>query len=151
MRATIKVTRAPRLDIPRLTRNETRQVVTVVSGVVKAGISAGDLPNGSPARPLAVRERNGRRSGYAIFKQRKTGRNKRDWNLTGAMMGSLRVTVSDPAVGIIKFGADQNNKAAIRQAQDQMFDISKDAEKAGTEEARKYWDKAVARQNRSNP
>lgn len=149
MRATIKVTRAPRLDIPRFTRNEMRDITESVKDAEVGRIKEAKLPDGSPARPLAVVERNGRRSGYAIQKQRKTGRNRRDWTFTGAMLNGLKVTVSDPSTGIIKFSSDQVRKAAIRQASDEMFDLSADGEKAGSKTAAQYLDKAIVRANRA--
>lgn len=148
MRIKTKVTRQVKLGAPRFTRSEMREICDETKDAEVERIGKALKSDLTPAAPLKVKHRkSGAPYGYAIEKQKKKGRNKRDWNWNGAMLGSLRSTVSNPDRGVIKFSSDQVKKAAIRDAKDDMFGLSKRGEKAGGAIAARYLPKALKRAN----
>jgi len=127
-----------------------REIAEAAKDAEVARIKSAKKPDLSPAKPLMVKvAKSGRRYGYAIWKQRKSGRNKRDWyglgNNPEHMMDALRVTVSNPELSIIKFPNSVYKRAIIRELADEMFDLSRLGEKAGYETAAKYLEKALKR------
>lgn len=139
-RVSLIVRNMPRLSLPRFTRPEMKSIGEAVKDAEIARIKSATKPDGSQAAPLSRR--------YAISKTRRTGRNKRDWTLSGGMLDSLRATASSPTKAIIKFSAEQQQKAIIRERKDEMFDLSNRGEKAGANIASLHWDKAVRRANK---
>lgn len=146
MRIKSKIVRVPKIGAPRFTRTEMREIGDAVKDEEIARIRSARKVDGNPAAPLKVKHRkSGAPYGYAIEKQKKKGRNKRDWKWSGDMLESLKTTVSDPTRAVIKFSAAQIKKAAIRDAKDQMFGLSGRGEKSGVSVAAKYLDKAIQR------
>jgi hypothetical protein len=153
MAVRLKVARLPKLNVPTLSRTETRKVGQAVQGAAEKRIASAKKPDVSQAKPLAVHvAKSGRRYGYAIQKQKKAGRNKRDWRgIDGAnpehAMDALRTTVSEPGTALVKFPASVAKRMAIRENSDEMFGMGLMETEAGTAEAQKHWAKAVKRAN----
>lgn len=151
MAVRLKVTRLPKFNVPQLSRTETRRVGQAVEAAAKKRIAAAKKPDLSPAKPLVVhRAKSGRPYGYAIWKSKKTGRNRRDWRgVEGAnpehAMDTLRTTVSEPGRALIKFPASVAKRMAIRENLDEMFSLGRAESDAGNSEAQKHWAKAVKR------
>ena len=146
-----KVLRAPRIGDIRFTRTEMRNILDATSDAEVKRIRSAQKLDLSAANPLKVNvSAKGWPYGYAIDKTKRTGRNRRDWyGVPGRnpehMLDALRSTVQSGTSGTIKFPASVAKRAAIREANDDMFSLSILGEKAGFDEAQKYIDKALKR------
>jgi hypothetical protein len=131
----ITIKRSVRINAPVATRAQRLALGQVVLQTVRGRIKSAVDANDAPAKPLsAIRPRHGGTS-YAVQKQMRTGgRAVRDWTLTGALLGSLRVSIATQKRIVISPAEDQRGKMAGNQALCEMFAFSPKDE-AVTQEA----------------
>lgn len=125
----VTIKRSVRIQAPLISRPQRVFLGNLALGSVRGRIQKATDANDQPAKPLsAIRPRHGGAS-YVVQKQKRTGRRPvRDWNLTGALMQSFRVTIATAKRIVISPTDDQKVKLAGNQAICEMFAFSpKDA------------------------
>ena len=80
------VIRKARFFVPGYSPEQMQRLATVLNNDIKSRLDRGMDVTDSPAPSLST--------GYARFKERKYGRNLRDWNLTGQTRGHMKVLVA---------------------------------------------------------
>lgn len=137
----VLISRPIRINAPVATRKQRLWIGNeLLRAVVKRIQSAKDAAD-APAKPLAVNEDSrGRKFGYAIQKQRKRGRNKRDLTDSGEMLASLRVSQASKTRIVISPGDEKNKrKLAYNQAKCEQYGISPADEAAVNARAEEVW------------
>lgn len=147
---TVTVTRQARFRVPRLgpetMRTLGQQVIALNVARWDRAVNAAD----QPAKPLSYkRTKSGNIRGYAKQKQKKTGRNKRDWWLTGALRAAFQVI--EAVQNRVRVGWNTGPeiiKMRFNQGIDQMFGISPADERVLTQSIGQHVQQTIA-QNRS--
>lgn len=147
---TVTVTKQARFRVPKLGPDVMRvlgqQIITQNIARWDRAVNAAD----QPAKPLSYkRTKSGNFRGYAKQKQRKTGRNKRDWWLTGALRAAFQVI--EAATNRVRVGWNAGPmiiRMRANQGIDQMFGISPADERVLTRSIGQHVQQAID-QNRS--
>jgi hypothetical protein len=147
---TVTVTKQARFRVPRLGPETMRalgqQIITLNIARWDRAVNAAD----QDAKPLSFKvAKSGNRRGYAIQKQRKTGRNRRDWWLTGALRASFQVI--EAVTNRVRVGWNDGRmivRMRFNQGIDQMFGISPSDEAVLTPSVGQHIQQAID-QNRS--